>query len=172
MSLDALRREIGAVNDLLCAASILIWDSRTMMPPGAVEARGHQVATLIEGARERLLAKATLHALNGAEAAVQHLDADGAERREVAAVREAVDFHRRIPADLIRAKAVLRPRANATWAEARARNDFSLFAPLLAETVDLQRAYADAIGYDGHPYDALLSLYEPGETVASIRALF
>jgi carboxypeptidase Taq len=172
MSLDALRREIGAVNDLLCAASILIWDSRTMMPPGAVEARGHQVATLIEGARERLLAKATLHALNGAEAAVQHLDADGAERREVAAVREAVDFHRRIPADLIRAKAELRPRANATWAEARARNDFSLFAPLLAETVDLQRAYADAIGYDGHPYDALLSLYEPGETVASIRALF
>jgi carboxypeptidase Taq len=172
MSLDALRREIGAVNDLLCAASILIWDSRTMMPPGAVEARGHQVATLIEGARERLLAKATLHALNGADAAVQHLDADGAERREVAAVREAVDFHRRIPADLIRAKAELRPRANATWAEARARNDFSLFAPLLAETVDLQRAYADAIGYDGHPYDALLSLYEPGETVASIRALF
>ena len=40
----------------------------------------------------------------------------------------------------------------------------------LAETVDLQRAYAEAIGYDAHPYDALLSLYEPGETVASMRA--
>ena len=38
--------------------------------------------------------------------------------------------------------------------------------------MDLQRAYAQAIGFQDHPYDALLSLYEPGETVASIRALF
>jgi carboxypeptidase Taq len=172
MSLDALRIEIGAVNDLLCAASILVWDSRTMMPPGAVEARGRQIATLMEEARERLLGRATLRALDRAEAAVDTAAEDDAERREVAAVREAVDFHRRIPADLIRAKAELRPRANATWTEARAKNDFSIFAPVLAETVDLQRVYAAAIGYNDHPYDALLSLYEPGETVASIRALF
>lgn len=172
MSLDALRREIGAVNDLLCAASLLVWDSRTMMPPGAVKARGHQIATLTEEARKRLMHKATLHALDKAEAAVQHLNGDEPERREVAAVREALEFHRRVPADLIRAKAELRPRANATWAEARARSDFALFVPLLAETVDLQRAYADAVGYTEHPYDALLSLYEPGETVATIQALF
>jgi carboxypeptidase Taq len=59
-----------------------------------------------------------------------------------------------------------------TWIEARKQNDFSIFAPHLTETVDLQRAYTDAIGYEAHPYDALLSLYEPGETVTSIRALF
>jgi carboxypeptidase Taq len=171
MSLDALRREIGAVNDLLCAASVLIWDSRTMMPPGGVEARGHQIATLMEAARERLLAPATLRALDGAEAAVQGR-ADDAERRDVAAVREAVDFHSRIPADLIRRKAELRPKANAAWIEARKANDFEIFAPHLAATVDLQRAYAEAIGYTNHPYDALLPLYEPGETAASIRALF
>src|SRR3712207_6076274 len=125
MSLDLLRREIGVVNDLLCAASVLIWDSRTMMPPGGVEARGHQIATLMEAARERLLAPATLRALDGAEAAVQGR-ADDAERREVAAVREAVDFHSRIPADLIRRKAELRPKANAAWIEARKANDFEI----------------------------------------------
>jgi carboxypeptidase Taq len=90
----------------------------------------------------------------------------------VAAVRDAVAFHSRIPADLIRRKAELRPKANVSWIEARAKNDLTIFAPHLAETVDLQKAYAEAIGYDRHPYDALLSLYEPGETVASIRALF
>jgi carboxypeptidase Taq len=172
MNLDALRRETGAVNDLLCAASILVWDSRTVMPPGGVEARGHQIATLMESARERLLAPATSHALDAAEAAVQGLPEDAAARREVVAVREAVAFHGRIPADLIRAKAELRPRANAAWIEARATNDFRVFAPHLAATIDLQRAYADAIGYADHSYDALLSLYEPGETTASIRALF
>jgi carboxypeptidase Taq len=172
MSLDALRREIGAVNDLLCAASVLTWDSRTMMPPGGVETRGRQIATLMDAARERLLASATRRALDGAEAATQHLPADSAERRETAAVREAIAFHERIPADLIRAKAELRSRANAAWSEARRLSDFSIFAPHLAGTVDLQRTYAQAIGYADHPYDALLALYEPGETTKSVRALF
>jgi carboxypeptidase Taq len=172
MSLDALRREIGAVNDLLCAASLLVWDSRTVMPAGGVEARGHQIATLMEATRDRLLAPAASRALEAAETAVQAAPEDAAERREVAAVREAILFHGRIPADLIRRKAELRPRANAAWIEARATNDFRVFAPHLAATVDLQRAYADAIGYAGHPYDALLSLYEPGETATSVRALF
>ncbi len=172
MSLEALRREIGAVNDLLCAASILVWDSRTMMPAGGVEARGYQIATLMEGARERLLSAATRKALDAAEAAAQGQPQDSVERREIAAVRDAVEFHSRIPADLIRRKAELRPKANVTWIEARKQNDFSIFAPHLTETVDLQRAYADAIGYEAHPYDALLSLYEPGETVTSVRSLF
>ena len=54
----------------------------------------------------------------------------------------------------------------------RATSDFRLFAPFLQETLDLQRAYADAIGYGEHTYDALLDLYEPGETRASVLALF
>jgi carboxypeptidase Taq len=172
MSLEALRREVGAVNDLLCASGILVWDSRTMMPPGGVESRGHQIATLTEAARERLLSSMTRKALDAAEAEVQGRPEDSAERREVAAVREAIEFHARIPADLIRRKAELRPKANVTWIEARKKNDFSIFAPHLSETIDLQRAYADAIGYASHPYDALLSLYEPGESVTSIRGFF
>jgi carboxypeptidase Taq len=143
-----------------------------MMPAGGVEARGYQIATLMEGARERLLSAATRKALDAAEAAAQGQPQDSVERREIAAVRDAVEFHSRIPADLIRRKAELRPKANVTWIEARKQNDFSIFAPHLTETVDLQRAYADAIGYEAHPYDALLSLYEPGETVTSVRSLF
>ncbi len=172
MSLEALRREIGAINDLLCAASVLVWDSRTGMPPGGVEARGRQIATLTEAARDRLLAAPTRRALDGAEAAVAGLPADAPQAREVAAVREAIDHHARIPGDLIRRKAELRPRANAAWAAARAGDDFALFAPDLAATVELQRALADAIGYADHPYDALIALYEPGETTAGVRRLF
>lgn len=172
MSLDDLRREIGAVNDFLCAASVLVWDMRTMMPRGGIETRGQQIATLTEAARNRLLSRETRVTLERAEAETASRPEDDAEGREVAAVRDAIGFHERIPAELIRAKAELRPQANAAWARARAENDFAVFAPFLARTVDLTRAYAEAIGYAAHPYDALLSLYEPGETIASIRALF
>lgn len=172
MSLPDLRREIGAVNDLLCAASLLLWDSRTGMPSGGATARGRQIATLTESARERLLSPATARALDGAEAAVAALPEDDAARREVAAVRAGIDFHARVPAALVRAKAELRPVATAAWAEARAEDNWAAFEPFLRQTLDLQRAYADAVGYARHPYDALVSLYEPGETLESLTELF
>ena len=34
MSLTALREHVARVNDVLCATSLLVWDSRTMMPGG------------------------------------------------------------------------------------------------------------------------------------------
>lgn len=172
MGLADLRREIGAVNDLLCAASLLLWDSRTGMPSGGALARGQQIATLLDSARERLLSPATARALDGAESSVGARPEDDAARREVAAVRAGIAFHARVPASLVRAKAELRPLATAAWAKARSEDDWATFEPFLRRTVDLQRAYADAIGFAEHPYDALLDLYEPGETVARLTEFF
>jgi carboxypeptidase Taq len=172
MSLADLRVEIGAVNDLLCASSVLVWDSRTMMPKGAAEARGHQIASVIEAARARLMGAGTARAMEGALREIEGLPSDAAAVREVEAVRRALAFHARTPADLLRRKAELRAAANGAWIEARASNRFDLFEPYLARTVALSREYAAAIGGGGHPYDALIGLYEPGETVASLRALF
>ena len=92
-----------------------------------------------------------------------HVDDPG--RREVEQTARAIAFHDRIPADLLQRKAAQRAIANAAWIEARERNDFPLFQPHLAKTVDLAREYADAVGWEAHPYDALVALYEPGETL-------
>ena len=46
MSLNDLHERVGAINDVLCALSLLIWDSRTMMPLGGTVTRGAQIATL------------------------------------------------------------------------------------------------------------------------------
>ena len=34
MSYAAFEAEVARVNDILCAVNLLVWDSRTMMPPG------------------------------------------------------------------------------------------------------------------------------------------
>lgn len=167
-----LAKAIGTVNDLLNAASVLTWDSRTMMPAVGAATRGSQIATLMVLAQERLISPATRHALDGAEAETVYLHADDARRQAVEAVRAAVSHHVRIPADLIGKKAELRTRAQAIWVQARAERNFALFAPALEQTVALQRETAEAIGYDAHPYDAMLGQYEPGETAASLRILF
>lgn len=171
-SLAALNERIAAVNDVLNATSVLTWDSRTMMPPGGAETRGHQIATLTRVARDLLLAPETARALDAAEKAVEDLPEDSAERRMVAQTRHAVAHHSRIPASLIQERAALRTMAQAAWIEGRARSDFSIFAPHLEKTIALSRAYADCIGWSDHPYDAMVSIYEPGETAQSLKVLF
>ncbi len=52
---DALQARIGAINDVLNAASVLVWDSRTMMPAGGAQGRGQQIATLTRVALDMLL---------------------------------------------------------------------------------------------------------------------
>ena len=39
VSLSDLQSRVRAINDVLCACSLLVWDSRTMMPPGGAESR-------------------------------------------------------------------------------------------------------------------------------------
>jgi carboxypeptidase Taq len=171
-ALSALNERIAVVNDVLNATSVLTWDSRTMMPPGGAETRGQQIATLTRLARDLLLAPETEAALDAAERGVESLPEDAPERRMVAQTRAAFAHHSRIPASLIQERAALRTVAQSAWIEARAKSDFALFAPYLEKTVALSRAYADAIGWEEHPYDALVSIYEPGETASSLRQLF
>ncbi len=103
---------------------------------------------------------------------VEGLPADDARRRSVEQAAHAIAFHSRIPGALQKRRAELKTVANAAWIKARAESDFSIFRPHLEQVVEVARAYADAIGYEGHPYDALMSIYEPGETVASLTTLF
>jgi carboxypeptidase Taq len=170
--LIALNERIAAVNDVLNAASVLIWDSRTMMPAGGAETRGCQIATLTRVARDLLLSSETEAALDEAERGVEGLPEDSSERRIVLQTRHAIEHHRQVPAALIQARAALRTVAQAAWIEARSKSDFFIYAPHLAETVALSRDYADCIGWSEHPYDAMVSIYEPGETAASLKTLF
>ena len=59
MSLSRLNAAIGKINDVLCAASVLVWDSRTMLPKGGAVARASQLATLSLLARDLLLSDET-----------------------------------------------------------------------------------------------------------------
>ena len=171
-SFAALHERIAAVNDVLNATSLLTWDSRTMMPAGGAETRGQQIATLTRLARDLLLASETEQALGKAERAIEGLADDAAERRMVEQTRYAIEHHRRVPASLIQERAALRTVAQAAWIEGRSKSDFSIFAPFLEKTVELSRSYADCIGWSEHPYDAMVSIYEPGETARSLKALF
>ncbi len=172
MSYARLMETVGQVNDLLNAQSILSWDSRTMMPHGGHETRGKQLATLSVMTRDLLVSDKTRNQLDKAEAEVAAMPNEAVEKVMVTQVREAIDWHLAIPAELTRKRAELGSNGHAIWAKARAESDFSQFIPILEQTVELNREMAEAIGYEEHPYDALMYRFEPGETVATLKPLF
>ena len=172
MSYAGLIEVMGRVNDFLNAGSVLSWDARTMMPKAGAESRSKQLATLAVAARNLLCSDEAKRALEGAEAEMSGKPEDSPEARIVAQVREAIDYHERIPTELLRRKTELGAAAHEVWAEAREKADFSIFAPALTTMVDINREMAQAIGFEDHPYDALMYRFEPGTTTAGLNTLF
>ncbi|HVJ41882.1 MAG TPA: carboxypeptidase M32 [Dongiaceae bacterium] len=174
---SAFDREMGRLNDVLCAINLLTWDARTQMPAGAAQMRGSQIATLTGLAREI----ATGHTLRDAIAAeLDTLDDRQLDDRPEVALRRralldteaAIRITGRIPEALLTEAAVLKTTAQQVWADARRHNDFARFLPALERTVAIQRQIAAAIGYEVHPYDALIRQYEPGMSLAALQKLF
>lgn len=172
MSFAVFETEIAKVNDILCAVNLLTWDARTMMPPGGVDARGKQIATLVEIARDLATSDKLQRAIEDARSELAGIEAGDRRKLAIEQAAEAIGTLSRIPASLVGAAAELKTVAQAAWSKARAANDFSAFAPLLERTMEIQREIAADIGYKEHPYDALVATYEPGMSWSRLRGLY
>lgn len=172
--LRELKERLAIWVDLNQVRGLLEWDQQTYMPLGAAAARGQQSATLSALAHEHLTHERVgelLAALDDAEAD----SAAGLDPVEQALVRVARRHHDqavKLPESFVREWATVTAEAQQVWVQAREDDDFASFQPKLEKIVSLARQQADYLGHSGHPYDALLDLYEPGTTTAEIRELF
>jgi len=172
MSYSDFTTRIAGINDILSTVNLLAWDARTQMPAGGAVTRGNQVATLTALARDAATGDALRRAMDAAEEELAVAPVDDIRRRALALARREIGVLARIPAALIEESAALTTRAHGQWVAARAASDFSAYAPVLTRVIAIQREIAEAIGYEAHPYDAMLSRYEPGMTRARMQALF
>jgi len=162
------------VNDLRSAIALLSWDQETYMPTAAAEARAEQIATLSVMAHALLTEDRTkqlaeffersLPAQNGELSELEHRIA----RVFVREVQQATV----LPEDFVRRKARATTLAQERWKQARQQSSFAYFREDLRGLVELAREEASHRGYQHHPYDALLDLYEPGMTVQELDPLF
>ena len=87
-------------------------------------------------------------------------------------VRREYDKQSKLPPRLVEELARYSVIGQQVWVEARKQSDFGQLAPYLEKIVALKQEQAEAIGYDGVPYDALLDDYEPDAKTADVeRAL-
>jgi carboxypeptidase Taq len=78
----------------------------------------------------------------------------------------------KVPPSLVEELARVTTQAQQAWEQAKKTNDFPTFRPWLEKVVALKRQEAEAVGYQGHPYNALIEEYEPGTTVDQLKELF
>lgn len=168
-ALSQLKTRTRQLEDLYAAMGLLSWDLETTMPPKGSEQRAQQMATLSELSHERLIDPCVGKWLD------QLKTTPPESLEEQAWVREATDAYEKavkLPASLVRAFSETTSQAHLVWVEARKTNNFSLFEPLLTKIVYLNQQKADALGYEGSPYNALLDLYEPKLTTQVLDPLF
>ena len=152
------------------AANLMSWDLETHMPREGIRDRSaaleeitalmHSIATsswlreMIEAAQERL------EELNDYEKGL------------VRVVAREVRIATALPEELVRREAKITAEATKVWEVARKRSDFNMFKPYLEQIVEIQREKAERLGYEDHPYDALLDLYEEGLRTRHVEEIF
>lgn len=153
---------------LASVQALLEWDERTKMPQLAGPYRAEQMAYLAGQIHLRETAPELGEWL--AELAGSPLTAEPHSETEtvIRELRRTYDKKTKLPQSLVEELTRTSILGQQAWVEARPKNDFASFRPLLERMIELKRQEAAAIGYEEMPYDALLDDYEPGEKTADV----
>lgn len=179
--LETRFQRLSAIEDAL---GILHWDMQTMMPPGAAEGRGEQLATLKRLAHDLLTTEEMGDLFAQAEEEIPGpLDVPDDvlnpqpiywQRANLREMERRWRHATAVPADLVTAHARATTACEMIWREARPNSDYALILPQFRELLSLTREMAEAkseqLGLS--PYEALMDEFDPGSAENRIDALF
>lgn len=157
-------------------SSVLNWDQETYMPKGAAAIRALQEATLagiihdLKSNKKYRSALAKLIDIPTGTILAKDLSAE-----KQAALRQwrrdYIQEHA-LPKKFVTEFAKLSSQSILAWREAKQENAFLKFAPFLDKLIGMSRKKAELLGYQDHPYDALLDQYEPDTTTQQVSQIF
>ncbi|HJU35763.1 MAG TPA: carboxypeptidase M32 [Nitrososphaera sp.] len=151
------------------AIALMGWDFETYMPRKGMEERGVADSQLHLLHKELLLNKDFVGLIDSANK-LENLN--DPEKGIVRVLNRDITKQRKIPKELTEAESLERIRGNMAWRQAREKSDFAMYAPHLKKMIEIKRQIADKIGYEKHPYDALLDTFEEELTVDDLDKVF
>ena len=157
------------IADVHYSMAVLGWDREIYLPKKGAKLRTQQVATLAGIAHEMATA-ADLGEL------LEKLSADDTldewQKCNVAKTLKSYKRQQLYTKEFVIENSNAVSAAYEAWMQARKNNDFSLYEPALSRLVALKRQECEFLGYEDHPYDALLDQYEPDAKTADLNVLF
>jgi carboxypeptidase Taq len=163
------KAKMQKIADLKYASALLQWDQETYLPPKGGDIRGRQIATLSEIAHEKFTDEKLGSLLN------ELLSKEGLSDSQMRNVELSLyDFNKskKLPSAFVRQMSEAVNKSFHAWIQARKENSFAIFQEPLHHIIELKKQEADLLGYEHHPYNALMNDYDRGLTVATVDALF
>lgn len=164
--LDTMRKHA----DVEYAMALLHWDKEINLPSKGAGFRAQQLATL-SGISHEIFTNPEFGALlkklaeNPSELSAQ-------EQRNIQLTLKNYQRGEKFDKAFVMRRSRVLSTAYDAWVKARAANDFSLYQSELNDVVALKLEEAEIVGYEDHPYDALLDEYEPGAKTKDLTLLF
>ena len=157
--------------ELSAGLALLEWDQQIMLPAAAHPGRADQIGALTAIVHRRCQDPAIGDWLAACEGSELTRDPLSPEAANIRGWRRDYDQAVKIPEALAVALAQAASTGQRAWELARAENDFAAFAPHLTRLLSLTMEKAEALGFAGEAYDALLDRFEPGATTAAVAPL-
>jgi carboxypeptidase Taq len=156
--------------------SLLDWDQETYMPPGGSQIRAEQLKTMAGIIHKEKTSRKFSTALTKLiDIPTGKIKAQDISPAQIAALKEwRRDYlhDTALPSKFVEEFAQVTSQSINAWRTAKKEDAFHQFAPFLDRIVGLCRKKADFLGYQDHPYDALLDQYEPDVTTQEVTTLF
>lgn len=154
------------------AISLMFWDLRTGAPKKGVEQRSETIGTLSADVFNMSISAEMGEYLQVLSTPKAQGELSGITKKLVEEAKREYDKNKKIPPEEYKEFVILTSKAESVWEDAKETSNFNLFAPYLEKIIVYLRKYVERIGYQDHPYNALLDDYEPGITVAVLDRVF
>ncbi len=148
-------------------SALLEWDMETYMPIGASKPRGFAQAQAALIKQQHMIDMAGLIAK-----AEKLRDLNDYEKGILRVIKRDLDYYTKVPPELLENLQRTTTEATVVWREARRKSDFPMFKGYLEKIVDLKRQEAEKLGYEGHPYNALMNKFEEELTTNDVDRVF
>lgn len=158
------------IRDVESAGALLHWDMETYMPKKGAGIRGQQISTMQGLAHELFCAESTGALLQDLLSEKEQLSPE--ENANVQLSLEDYQKATKLPNEFVKKASLIKTEAFQAWLKAREANDYAIFSEPLQRLMLNKREEAELLGYEGHPYNALMDSYEKGMTVEKLDTLF
>lgn len=157
------------ISDINFAAGVLQWDQETYMPPKGAEFRAQQLATLSGLAHQHFTDEKLGKLL---DELIKDTSLSEKEQKNVKQSHKDFFRYKKYNTEFVEELSRTISETFQAWHNAKSNNDFKSYAPFLNKLLTLKKKECELLGYDQHPYDAMLDQYEPGAKSADLKVLF
>ncbi|WP_159883371.1 carboxypeptidase M32 [Paenibacillus puerhi] len=154
------------------AIGLIYWDMRTGAPKKGIAARSEVVGDL-SGELFKLSVSEEMREFIDYFSKPEHQEQlSFIDKRIVNECKREYDRSKKIPPERYQEYVVLTAQAESAWEDAKEQSDFDSFQPYLEKIVEFNQEFIELWGYEGHKYNTLLDMYEPGMTVEKLDQVF